>query len=434
VVAVAPILLFSLCQLVEKRRQGARIRPATLLPAVLVVLVSLILVATRWQLLVKIVPRFLWSYERGTRPIYAWLWLVRHEALLLILGALGLALGRLDRRFRWSVLITVGLYTLGSLLFRVFFVRWLLPLISIAALFTGATIAKVMVWKRRPVRYLVVAGLCVAYLFVAWDSASLMHNLANDVRERTWIWIRENIPPGARLAVQGDWLSTGTPSETYRVEQFERLTGGVDAYSEQGFNYLIPLEGNLDYYNWRRAESSDGPGELHEASDESAQVLHQETGTILHIPVPVRVEIVQITSNPVYPEGHIVLGAGWHAPELEQSSGVEYRWMTDRGQVIFNSPQTRSQARVLSFDAYVFRDKGEISVYVNGQRQEHLALSSPGTLHHVEVPVHLTAGLNTIELVSERGCGQPIVFDPESRDQRCISIKVGNLALQTAQD
>jgi hypothetical protein len=104
--------------------------------------------------------------------------------------------------------------------------------------------------------------------------------------------------------------------------------------------------------------------------------------------------------------------------------------MTERGEIIYNQTQASNRTQVLSFDAYVFRDKDDISVYVNGQRVEHLALEPPRQLYHVEVPLHLKSGLNTIELVSERGCARPIVFNPESRDQRCISIKVANLSLQ----
>jgi hypothetical protein len=434
IVAVALVTLFSLFQLVQMRQRTGKARLIMILPIILIFTLSLTLLATRWRLLARIVPMFLSSYERGTQPVYAWLWILRYEAPLLVLGTLGLVSGPLDYRFRWSILTIVGGYALGSLLFQVFFVRWLLPVVSTAALFAGAPVAKLTNRKRQSMRRWTASGLCLVYLFLGWNSASLIHNLANDVREKSWVWIREHLPPGARLAVQGDWLSANPGAQMYRVEPFEGLLYDTLVDPEDGVNYLIRMEGDLDYYNWRRAEVENELGNSNAALEAALKLIHQERGTILHIPVSMRADILQIISNPVYPEGEPTLGAGWHGPELEETTDITFRWMTDQGQIIYNQPRTENQTRVLSFDAYLFRDKGAISVYVNGQQVEQFVLEPPYRLYHVEVPLHLTSGLNTIELVSERGCGRPIVFDAQSRDQRCISIKVGNLSMSPAEE
>ncbi|HEC35777.1 MAG TPA: hypothetical protein ENI39_04490 [Anaerolineae bacterium] len=433
VVALLLVMLFSLWQFIGKWRRSDKVPLPVILSILAVTLLGGVIITIRWRWLWRVISTFLWTYEKGTRPVYAWAWLWKHEGALLALGLVGALYNHLDDRVRWPVIITTSLYGIGSLFFRVFFVRWLLPLVSVATLLTGGLAESLLSTGSRKTKHLVTAGLLGIFLLMGRDAYSLVHNLANDIREGSWVWIQESIPPGSRIAVQGDWLSEGVPAQMYRIETLKELASEPDFYIQRGFNYLVVWRGGLDYYNWRPAPSWVGPRERYRALYETFELIHKGSGTILHIPVRVGIDILRVTDNPVYPEAQLVLGGGWHAIEVDESSGAEFRWMTERGQVFYNWSGTGAATRMLSFDSYVFPGRDEISVYVNGERVEALVLGLPDTLHHIELPITLSPGLNEIQLVSERGCGRPVVFDLNSRDTRCLSIKVANLTLGPVQ-
>jgi hypothetical protein len=428
--ALVLVGLFTFWQLAERYRRSAKARLRIILSVVLVAICIGVLVALRWQLLMRIIPNFLWTYEKGTQPAFAWLWVVQHDGVLLAFGLLGILTSRIDGHRPWPILITGSFYIVGSLFFQIFFVRWLIPLVALLTVFVGPFGEKLLTRSRRPFHYLAVGLLLAGFVFLGWDAHSLVQNLDNDVREQSWIWIREHIPPGSRLAVQGNWLSTNAAGLSYRAQSFDVLPEEPGYYEDAGFNYVVRVTGRLDYYNWRRLPDDPGLEQKYQALYDAFDLLHKETGTILHIPVAVDVDILQITANPVYPEGQLVLGGGWHGEE--DADGTPRRWMTERGELFYNHSGEAGEKMVFSFDAYVFRDEDRITAYVNDQPGTPLSFDGTEGLRQVEIPVDLVEGLNHIELVSERGCGRPVVYNPESKDTRCISIKVGNLRLEAA--
>jgi hypothetical protein len=329
------------------------------------------------------------------------------------------------------IVIFLVAYSAISPLFGTFFVRWLMIILPGLAILMGWGISHISNpnrhnWQR------VGIGIfaAVAILFGALTAWQMGHNLIHDVRISAWQWVQEQVPVGSKLAIDAYTLPTGAPLSTrYRVSRIRTADHPPSYYIEQGFDYLLTAD---DIYDRWQADPEAHPTiargywRLYEEFDEIARF----QGTILHIPPKIEVRVFDVSDDPVYPGGTTVFGGGWWDVELAPSSGIAFRWMTERGEIIYNQTQASNRTQVLSFDAYVFRDKEDISVYVNGQQVERLALEPPRQLYHVEVPLHLKSGLNTIELVSERGCARPIVFNPESRDQRCISIKVANLSLQ----
>jgi hypothetical protein len=429
VVALVLVSLFGAWQIAKRQARTGKV-PRYLVASVLILILSSgLLMVARWPLLRRVVSTFLWTYEKGAQPVYAWTWLLRYEGILLALGLSGMASHHLDGNIRWPILAAVLIYGLGSLFFQVFYVRWLLPVVTLTAVFAGGSIEHLRSVIPRTASYLVAALVFGAFILTGWNATSLVHNLTTDVREKTWIWIQEHIPPGSRIAVEGLWLHTGVPAQTYRVETLERLHDNPSTYVQDGFNYVTVWGGELDYYNWRAAPSAAKPRERYASLFDQFETVYEGNGNVLHIPVPVTIDILKVPANPVYPGQQLVFGKGWHASEVQESSGVVFRWMTDEGQILYNWPEAGEPTHLFSFDAYVFRNKGKLSVLVNEKHVGPLDLGSPGGLKHAEVPITLSPGLNEIRLISERGCSRPIVFDRNSKDTRCLSIKVANLAL-----
>ncbi|HHS96330.1 MAG TPA: hypothetical protein ENK08_00285 [Chloroflexi bacterium] len=430
-IAIAIVGLWAAELLFAQIRHLSNAMRRVLLPLASIIALAVLVIALRGQWLVHLMSTFLWHYSRGTQPIYAWRWLLLHETAIIVLGTLGAVRAGVDKRLLYPLALTTVGYALGSFAFRVFYVRWLLPIVLVGALFGGraTTLLLSAGTERTRKRQIVAALIAIVLLAMGADTLALTTNLTRDVRERAWLWLLENVPPGARIATRGNWLSYGEPALRYRVESLEEVPERPDFFVREGMNYVILWRGNLDYYNWRATAQWVDPRRKYAPLYDSFEHLTTISGTILHIPVRVEFDVLRITENPIYPLDRVVLGAGWHEVEKEQSSGADFRWMSDRGQVFYNWSGEGPSRRVLSFDAYVFRDRGQVSIYTNGRRVGTFSADREGTLHHAEYPISLTPGLNEISLVAERGCGRPIVYNPESKDIRCISIKVANIAL-----
>ncbi|MEA3375834.1 MAG: glycosyltransferase family 39 protein [Chloroflexota bacterium] len=382
------------------------------------------------------------SYARihrpGASPLDAWQWLLRYEWPLLLGGTAGIAVSVVrQERVKGFLQLSTFLvaYSMTSLSFGTFFIRWLMVILPGLAILTGWAISRAssgdhQQWQRALVG--VVASIGVS--FGALTTWHMGHNLINDVRLPAWQWVQQHIPGGAKLAIEPHALPAGTAVSTrYRLLRVRRTTDYPPSYYvEQGCDYILTADDIYDRWQADPEAHRTAMGEYQELFDEFEEVAAFH-GTLLHIPPAIEVRVLRVPGVPVYPRGNLVLGEGWHGIEVEESSGIEFRWMTERGQVFYNWSGSGSSRQVLSCDAYVFRDKEEISVLVNGERAGSLSLGSPGGLHQAELPIMLSPGLNEIQLISERGCGRPIVFNPDSRDKRCLSIKVADLALEPVQ-
>jgi hypothetical protein len=429
VVALALVALCIMWRSVESFQRKRAISLGLLIPT-LVALGGVGLVAlTRWQWLLGLIKIFLWQYD-GMQPVYAWVWLFQHEGGLLLLGLVGIFFSRLDRHIRWPLVIIAVLYSLGSLAFKAFYVRWLLLLIPVVALFAGEFVAgRLEADTKRVKQRLVLILPLVIFLWTGEDAYALVHNLDNDVRVAAWAWIRDNVPPGARIAEQGNWVALRDLGQAYR---FTRMNPVDDPqpYVEAGINYVAIIDGGLDYYNWRAASPPVDTRKQFSSLYNAFELVHEASGTILHIPLPMRIDILRVPNNPAYAKDRLVLGAGWNNAEMDQPGGPEFRWMTDRGSVFFDWSGKGGADRVLSFDEYTFPGKSRISVYTNGKLADTRMVGEPGALHSVEVPITLAPGLNEIVLVSEQGCERPIVIEPKNPDTHCMSIRVTGLSLK----
>ncbi|MGD2164892.1 MAG: glycosyltransferase family 39 protein [Anaerolineae bacterium] len=378
------------------------------------------------------------SYARlhrpGASPLEAWRWMLTYELPLLLGGVAGSAFSvARQRRVTGSLQLTafVVVYSATSFVFGTFFSRWLMVILPGLALLAGSGMSRLGSGNRREWQHWLICA--VASLSVAFGAATawhMGHSLFNDVRVPTWRWVQEHIPTGAHLAVEAHALPVGAPVSTrYRIERLWRAVDHPPTYYEEsGFHYVLTADDIYDRWQADPQAHQEGTRAYSDLLDQF-KTEARFSGTLLHIPPPIEARVLRVSTAPVYPRGSLVLGEGWWDAEMSESSGVVFRWMTNEGQILYNWPEAGKPARLFSFDAYVFRDKGKLSLLVNDEHVGPLDLGSPGGLKHAEVPVTLSHGLNEIRLISERGCGRPIVFDPDSKDTRCLSIKVANLAL-----
>ncbi|HEC35778.1 MAG TPA: hypothetical protein ENI39_04495 [Anaerolineae bacterium] len=368
-------------------------------------------------------------------PLLAWRQLIKYEWLLIAGGTVGSIFAALRRRSRARALPVatfVVLYGASSLFFSFFCVRWLMVIVPGLALLTGFAIARQASARPRWARTLVSAVLLVMGTISALSAGRIGYALLHDVRIAAWEWVQQHLPAGARVAVDAYALPVGEEIFTrYRVQW------GIEeplSYLESDFHYILAVGYPCDCW---QSDPDAYRSELRHCrvlveGCEEVATFRGFLGTVSHHTSIRTVCVLRIRDVPLYPVDSLVLGAGWHGIEVEEASGTEFRWMTEQGQVFYNWSGMGESVRMLSFDAYVFPEKDEISIHINGQHVDTRALGVPGVLHHVEIPLTLSPGLNEIQLVSERGCGRPIAFDPNSRDTRCLSIKVANLTFDSA--
>jgi hypothetical protein len=380
------------------------------------------------------------SYARihraGASPSIAWQWMFRYEWPLLLGGTAGAIVGilrrdRLAETLPFAIFVTS--YAVLVSLFGTLFVRWLMIILPALAVLTGGAVAATVAGRLRLSWMLAGGFVTVMVVFSAVNAWQMGHNLLHDARIAAWEWAQEQLPAGAKIAMEGHALPIGDPIFTrYQIVIVRRAIDEPPSYyAENGFHYILTADDIYDRWQAQPEAHADEMKQyqaLFEAYDEIAR-FH---GTLLHAPPAIDIRVLRIPDVPLRPVDQLSLGAGWYEVERDDASGTEYRWMTDEGQVFYNWSGVDNPKQVLSFDAYAFRDKGELTLYVNGEPAAHPSLDPSGSPNHVQVPIQLTAGVNTFKLVSRHGCGKPIVYDPGSRDGRCISIKVGNLSLQTA--
>ena len=371
-------------------------------------------------------------HRAGASPAAAWQWILSYEWGILFGGLAGAILGILGRaRLPYLLLMVMFSVSYGLVVsfFSTLFVRWLMVILPGLAVLAGIVVAQGLGQKRTAFRLLAVGFLLVAAVFGTVNAAKLGYNLLHDARIAAWAWVQAELPAGAKIAVEQHALPNGEPVSTrFRIQPIKRaIDQPAHFYRESGFHYLLIAD---DMYDRWQANPQAHPeeGMAYEALYEEYVKVASFRGTLLHAPPAIDILVLQISDGPVYAIDQLTLGAGWHGEE--DAAGTPHRWMTDRGQVFYDHSGGGGEKRLLSFDAYVFRDKGDISAVVNGQPGTRLSLEGEA-VQHVEIPLELVPGLNSIELVSERGCGRPVVYDPDSQDTRCISIKVGNLRLES---
>ena len=397
-----------------------------LLP-IYVFLVLILIIRGKW--LLHLVEVFVFQYQKGMSPLYAWEWLIKYEGIILYGGILGVLFAKKElKSITIKFLLFISLfYSLGSLLFQVFFVRWLLPIVLVSALLGGygiTSIDRVPATRRRIMKSLVIFAL----VCMAINAFYLTTNLTRDVRMQTWFWLYENVPPGARLIVQGDWLSAEPRSLRFRTHSPSDIISDPNFYINNKINYIILWRSNLDYYNWRAMSYLIDPRIEYAELYHNFEFVTSISGTILHLPFQVEMDILRVSQNEVYPPSEVVIGDGWYrADDPEQ----KFHWMSDHGQIFYNLPSKEPVEKIFSFDAYVFPGKGQVAIYVNGAYIGKFTEGQPGILRHASYKVTLQPGINEIRLVAENGCGRPIIYDKNSKDQRCLSIKVTNIQVSS---
>jgi hypothetical protein len=377
------------------------------------------------------------SYARiqraGASPLAAWQWMLRYEWPLLLGGTVGTILGILRRdRLAGTLLfaIFVTLYAAVVSSFGTLFVRWLMIILPGLAILTGSAVAAAVAMKRPLARILAGGFLSVTVVFGTANAWQMGYNLLHDARIATWEWAQEQLPVGAKIAMEGHALPIGDPVFTrYRIQVVRRAVDEPPSYyAENGLQYILTAD---DIYDRWQAHPEAHPEEMkaYQALFEEYDEIARFHGTLLHAPPAIDIRVLRVADVPLRAVDQLSLGAGWYEAERDDASGTEYRWMTDEGEVFYNWSGEGDARQMLSFDAQVFGEMGDITVYVNNQPEVRLSLDATEAPHHIEIPLRLTEGLNAVEFVSERGCDRPIVYDPDNRDTRCISIRVGNLKL-----
>lgn len=181
--------------------------------------------------------------------------------VLLVLSLSGLAMRAaraVMRRDQTSVVLMAFplLYFIVMGVTRHYFARYALPLIPFAALFAAEAIMALGAWlsaRSSGMGRVMVAGLVLVAL-VQPLAASVRHGVLlarTDTRTLAKDWIEQNIPEGAKIAM--DWPTHGPPLSTpklatpYSQRVYDvTLMGGaglsdhpLDWYRENGFDYLI---------------------------------------------------------------------------------------------------------------------------------------------------------------------------------------------------
>ena len=199
----------------------------------------------------------------------SWLWFARYlytEGMFPILtwvSGLGVLYAALVRRTRKDLLLLVFpvfYYALISAQ-RVRFARNVIPILPFLALFAGRLIAELLDWlaarikrsrlgKRLTAVMQAFGVLGVAILLVG---APLRQQLVvdywlsqEDTRTIAKRWVEENIPAGAKIAVESycptlelSW-KPGTKQPRYQVKFFNKLADHTLAfYQEQGYDYVV---------------------------------------------------------------------------------------------------------------------------------------------------------------------------------------------------
>lgn len=182
-------------------------------------------------------------------------------SMMLVLAIAGLAMRAaraVTRRDQASVVLVAFplLYFIVMGATRHYFARYALPLIPFAALFAAEAIMALGAWlsARSPrMGRVIVAGLVLVALAQPL-AASIRHGVLltrADTRTQAKAWIEQNIPAGAKIAV--DWQTHGPPLATpeldvpYSTQVYDVTligdTGLADHpiawYRENGFDYLI---------------------------------------------------------------------------------------------------------------------------------------------------------------------------------------------------
>jgi hypothetical protein len=179
--------------------------------------------------------------------------------LALALVGLGLRIARVVKdRDRSSILLVIFplFYFIAMGATRHYFARYALPLAPFAAIFAAETIVAFGAWldtrSPRMGRSLVMGLVLIALIQPL--TASIRHGMLltrTDTRTQAKAWIEQNIPAGAKIAV--DWPTHGPPLATAErpAPDSERayaisLVGGaglsersIDWYRGQGYQYLI---------------------------------------------------------------------------------------------------------------------------------------------------------------------------------------------------
>ena len=114
----------------------------------------------------------------------------------------------------------------------------------------------------------------------------------------------------------------------------------------------------------------------------------------------------------------IVFGNGMK--ELEESKGMDYRWVGDTGKIYFTS--TSDSFSILKLRTWTHTEDRAAEFYINGNKLSTETISIEDS--EVVLPaVYLDEGLYTLEVVSQ--CDYP------ENEARCISIAISNLTIET---
>lgn len=192
----------------------------------------------------------------------AWFYYVRALAIgmgipMLAASVLGISLSLKGRKASaLFLLMAIGAYFVLISLFKTYFARYALPLVPILAVFAGYCISQALVSiptsKSNLIRF-TGAALMVACLLPPLISTVRHDHLVTQTDTRTLakVWIEENLPQGARIAV--DWPVHGPPlsspddSEPNSLRTYDVMTVGgkglgehsLSYYRDQAVDYLV---------------------------------------------------------------------------------------------------------------------------------------------------------------------------------------------------
>jgi 4-amino-4-deoxy-L-arabinose transferase-like glycosyltransferase len=181
----------------------------------------------------------------GAEGDTAW-WLVTRlwnssDRWVTVAAFIGFALGIWKRE--WKILLVLGFaltYFLSMASNLVRFERFLVPLIPALALAAGYAFA--VTFKQWPTRNVRIALIILLVLMLIEPVTAIIQTdrtlAQNDVRTVARAWIRDNIPPGSKIA--RETYAPNLDGMGYEVNSFSRLNeNSVSWYEEQGFDYLI---------------------------------------------------------------------------------------------------------------------------------------------------------------------------------------------------
>jgi len=112
----------------------------------------------------------------------------------------------------------------------------------------------------------------------------------------------------------------------------------------------------------------------------------------------------------------------------EEKDDLRFRWM--KGNIAsIDVVIPYDQVAVLEFFVHSYKRNKTVMLYVDDVKIDEIKVS-PTRIKYVSPFMFLKRGLHKLVFIVEENCLQPLLFEPESNDTRCLQIAVGDFKVK----